>query len=74
MSSAIDDGLAGSLRVKHLPFGFKPLQPSYAKAIYIPVWFIDGEVSGNVTKSGAEVREVELCDQGVVSLFSRYQR
>jgi hypothetical protein len=39
--------------------GLKPLQPDDFKAVYIPVWFIDGEVTGNVTKSGTEVRGVD---------------
>ena len=67
MSSARDDALTGSIMAKYLPFRSKPLQPSDARAIYVPVWFIDGEVSGNITKSGVEVRGVESCDQGVVS-------
>ena len=59
---------------KYLSFRSKPLQPSEVEAIYVPVWFIDGEVAGNVTKFGAEVRGVTLCDQGMVSWFSRYRR
>ena len=53
-------GLVGSLLAKYLPNSrSEPLQPDDFKAVYIPVWFIDGEVTGNITKSGTEVREVE---------------
>ena len=49
-------GLVGSLMAKYLPdFRSRPLQPNDLKAVYIPVWFIDGEVTGKMTKSGAEV-------------------
>ena len=54
-------GLIGSLVAKYLPnFRSEPLQPNDLKAVYIPVWFIDGEVTGNMTKSGTEVRAVEI--------------
>ena len=36
-------------------FESKPLRPTEAKAMYIPVWFIDGEVTGKMTASGTEV-------------------
>jgi hypothetical protein len=53
-------GFVGSLLAKYLPdFRFEPLQPDDFKAVYIPVWFVDGEVTGNVTKSGTEVRGVD---------------
>ena len=38
--------------------GTRPQQPSDVKAMYVPVWFIDGEVTGKVTKSGTKVRKV----------------
>ena len=54
-------GLIGSLMAKYLPdFRSEPLQPNDLKAVYIPVWFIDGEVTGKMTKSGAEVRAVGI--------------
>ena len=46
---------------KYLPgFRSEPLQPDDLKAVYIPVWFIDGEVTGKMTKSGTEVRAAEI--------------
>ena len=60
VSSARDEALAGSLMAKYLPFRSKPLRPSDVKAVYVPVWFIDGEVAGNVTKSGVKVRGAKL--------------
>jgi len=54
-------GLVGSLMAKYLPdFRSEPLKPNDLKAVYIPVWFIDGEVTGKMTKSGAEVRAVRI--------------
>jgi len=54
-------GLVGSLLAKYFPdLKSEPLRPDDLKAVYIPVWFIDGEVTGNVTKSGTEVRGVEM--------------
>jgi len=50
---------------KNFPdFGAKPLQPSDLKAMYIPVWFIDGEASAMVTCLGEEVRGVEIVQMG----------
>lgn len=52
-------GLLGSLLAKYLPDSrSEPLQPDDLRAVYIPVWFIDGEVTGKLTKSstGAKVR------------------
>ena len=61
-------GLVGSLLAKYLPgFSSEPLQPDDFKAVYIPVWFIDGEIVGNMTKSGTEVRRVEIVQRGQVS-------
>ena len=44
--------------------GTRPQQPSDVKAMYVPVWFIDGEVTGKVTKSGTKVRKVEIARAG----------
>ena len=74
VSSARDEALAGSLMAKYLPFRSKPLRPNDVKAVYVPLWFIDGEIAGNVTRSGAEVRGVEFCDKGMVSWFARCRR
>jgi len=49
---------------KYLPFRSNPLQPSDVKAVYMPVWFIDGEIAGKVTKPGTEVRGVENVRSG----------
>jgi len=50
---------------KYLPdFRIEPLQPDDLKAVYIPVWFVDGEVMGKMIKSGTEVREVEMVQRG----------
>jgi hypothetical protein len=58
-------GLVGSLLAKYLPeFRSQPLQPDDFKAVYIPVWFIDGEAIGKMTKSGTEVRGVEMVRRG----------
>lgn len=58
-------GLVKSLLAKYLPNSrSEPLQPDDFKAVYIPVWFIDGEVTGNITKSGSEVRSVETMQSG----------
>jgi len=44
-----------SLLAKHLPgLGFQPLQPDGLQAVYMPVWFIDGEVTGTINKSGSK--------------------
>lgn len=59
VSSARDEALAGSLMAKYLPFRSGSLRPNDVKAVYVPVWFIDGEIEGNVIRSGAEVRGVE---------------
>jgi len=54
-------GLLGSLLAKYLPDSkSEPLQPDDFKAVYIPVWFLDGEVMVNMTKSGTEVRGAEM--------------
>ena len=54
-------GLVKSLLAKYLPNSrSEPLQPDDFKAVYIPVWFVDGEVTGNITKSGSEVRGAEM--------------
>ena len=51
------EGLVKSLLAKYLPgLGFEPRQPDDLRAVYIPVWFIDGEVTGIVNNSGTEVR------------------
>lgn len=53
-------GLVGSVLAKYFPeFKSEPLQPDGFMAVYIPVWFVDGEVTGNITKLGTEVRGVE---------------
>ena len=58
--ASMGKGLVRSLVAKYLPdFRSEPLQPDDLKAVYIPVWFIDGEVTGNMTKSGTEVRGSE---------------
>ena len=58
-------GLVGSLLARYLPtFRSEPLQPDDFKAVYIPVWFMDGEVTGNITKSDTEVRGVETVQKG----------
>ena len=58
-------GLVGSLLAKYLPdFRSEPLQPDDFKAVYIPVWFIDGEVSGKMTKTDNEVRGAETVQRG----------
>jgi hypothetical protein len=58
-------GLVGSLLAKYLPeFRSEPLQPDDLKAVYIPVWFLDGEITGKMTKSGTEVRGVETIRRG----------
>lgn len=50
-------GFVKSLLAKYLPAsGFKSMQPDDLRAVYIPVWFIDGEATGVVSKSGTEVR------------------
>jgi len=50
----------GSVLAKYFPeFKSEPLQPDDFMAVYIPVWFVDGEVTGNITKLGSEVRGVE---------------
>lgn len=50
-------GFVKSLSAKYLQgFGFEPMQPDDLRAVYIPVWFIDGEVTGTVNHSGTEVR------------------
>ncbi|KAF9787372.1 hypothetical protein BJ322DRAFT_1054993 [Thelephora terrestris] len=49
-------GFVKSLLAKYLPgFGFEPPQPDDVRAAYIPVWFIDGEATGTINKSGTEV-------------------
>lgn len=41
---------------KYLPWlGFEPLQPDDLQAVYMPVWFIDGEITGTITRSGIKV-------------------
>lgn len=61
-------GLVGSLLAKYLPdFRSEPLQPDDFKAVYIPAWFVDGEVTGNMTKSGTEVRGARLCKGDMIS-------
>jgi len=61
----MDHGLLKSLLTKYLPdFRTEPPQPDDLLAIYIPVWFVDGEVMGRVTMSGTEVREVEMVQRG----------
>ena len=59
-------GLVRSLLAKYLPnFRSEPLQPDDLKAVYIPVWFIDGEATGKLSKSGKkEVRGVETARRG----------
>lgn len=52
-------GLIGSVLAKYFPESkSEPLQPDDFMAVYIPVWFVDGEVTGNITKLGTEVRGV----------------
>jgi len=36
---------------KYLPFRSKELWPSDVKAVYVPVWYIDGEVAGKMLPS-----------------------
>ena len=49
-------GFIKSLLSKYLVgLGFEPVQPDDLRAVYIPVWFIDGEVTGTVKHSGIEV-------------------
>ena len=49
-------GFTKSLLGKYLArLGFEPIQPDDLRAVYIPVWFIDAEVSGIVRHSGVEV-------------------
>ena len=63
-------GLIGSLMAKYLPnFRTEPLQPNDLKAVYIPVWFIDGEVTGKMTKSDTEVRALEIVQVGSGFMF-----
>ena len=54
--------------------GTRPRPPSEIKAMYAPAWFIDGEVTGRVIKSGTEVRVVEAMQAGYVSRLLRCQR
>ena len=55
--ASMGKGLVGSLLAKYLPeFRSEPLQPNDFKAVYIPVWFIDGEVAGKLIKSDKKVR------------------
>ena len=62
-------GRAPSSVKKFLPdFESGPLQPTETKAMYLPVWFIDGEVTGKVIKSGTEVRGVEVVRTGYGSM------
>jgi len=50
---------------EHLPdFESKPSQPNDLKAMYIPVWFIDGEATGRMTCLDVEVRGVEFVQRG----------
>ena len=50
-------GLVKSLLAKYLPGSeLEPLPPDDLLAVYIPVWFIDGEATGTINKSGTEVR------------------
>ncbi|KAF9646466.1 hypothetical protein BDM02DRAFT_3188811 [Thelephora ganbajun] len=54
--ASMGKGLVRSLLARYLPaFGSEPLQPDDFKAVYIPVWFIDGEVMVNMTNAGTEV-------------------
>ena len=58
------DGV-GSLMAKQYPGpGTRPQQPS-VKAMYVPLWFIDGEVTGKMIMSDdAEVRAMEIAQSG----------
>ena len=68
-------GLVRSLLAKYLPdFRNEPLQPDDLKAVYTPVWFVDGEVMGKMIKSGNEVREVKWCKEDMVSRLVRRWR
>jgi len=50
---------------EHFPdFESKPLQPNDLKAMYIPVWFIDGEATGKMTCLDVEVREARTIQRG----------
>ena len=50
---------------KHFPYlESKPLQPNDLKAMYIPVWFIDGEVTGETNCFDIEVRRIEIVQRG----------
>jgi hypothetical protein len=50
-------GLISSLLAKYLPdFGFEALEPDHLMAVYLPVWFVDGEVTGTMIKSAFQVR------------------
>ena len=67
-------GLIGSLLAKYLPdFRSEPLQPDDFRAVYIPVWFIDGEVTGKMIKPGIEVR-VGIVNRNRVSRLVRSQQ
>ena len=56
-AGTMGQGLVKSLLAKYLPgFGSEPMQPEDLRAVYVPVWFVDGEVTGTVKNPSAEVR------------------
>jgi len=70
-SASKGNSILRSLLTKYLPdFKSEPPQPDDLLAIYIPVWFVDGEVTGRVTMSGDEVREMVMVQRECGFTFS----
>lgn len=45
--------MIGALGAKYFPgFGFKTIQPKRIQPVYIPVWFVDAQLTANVRLAG----------------------